>query len=101
MHDRDDDGADDQADDRRRRGVDQPSEHAAGGLDRVVDGLLPVVNQTVRRVPAEVVGPDEQDVAADPEHRRGADHRQRREQFGHARDQAAADALRELATSAA
>ena len=63
--------------------------------DGVMDELLGVVDQAVRRVPADVVGSDEQNVAADPEHRDRADGRQRRQQFGHRGDQAAADPLRE------
>ena len=67
----------------------------ADALDGVMDEILGVVDQSVRRVPAECVGADQQDVAADPEHRDRADGRQRRQQFGHRGDQAAADLLRE------
>ena len=61
-----------------------------------VHSLLGVVHEAVGRVPAERVGAEEQDVAADPQHRDGADDRQRDEQFRHRRDQAAADPLGEL-----
>ena len=89
MHDRHDDGTDDQSDHRRRRRVDQPAQHG------VADRLLEVVHETIGRVPTELVGPDEQYVAADPEHRDGTDDRERGKQLGHACHQAAADALRE------
>ena len=74
------------------RGVDQPGQQAPDGL-HVVHVLLAVVDQAVGRVPAEGVGPDEQDVAADPQHRDRADGRQRRQQFGHSGDQSMSDPL--------
>ena len=42
VHDRDDDGTDEQAEDRRGDGVGQPAEHAAEGAGRLVDELLEV-----------------------------------------------------------
>ena len=95
MHDRDDHGPDDQSDDGGHRGVDQPGQQAADALHGVMHELLGVMDEAVRRVPADVVGSDEQDVAADPEHRDRADGRQRRQQLGHRGDQTAADLLRE------
>jgi hypothetical protein len=55
VHECDDYGSDDQSNHRGRSGVDQPGQHAAGGLDTVVNLILDVVNQAVRSVPAEVV----------------------------------------------
>ena len=51
----------------------------------------------VGTVPAELVGADQQDVPADPEHRGGADHGQPSQQLRHAGDQPAPDPLRPAA----
>ncbi len=52
------------------------------------------MHEVVERVPPELVGPDEQNVATDPQHGGGTDDRERREQLGHAVDQRSADLLR-------
>jgi hypothetical protein len=56
--------------------------------------VLEVVDQVVGPVPAQLVGPGQEDVTAHPEHRGGADHRQPGEQLGHTSYQHAAEALR-------
>src|SRR3546814_2029383 len=67
----------------------EPGQHAAGPAG-VVDQPLEVVDDVVGSIPAELVGADEEDVPADPEHRGDADLRQRGEQDRHGRDQPAA-----------
>ena len=96
VHDRHDDGADDQADHRGGRGVDQPG-RARRRRPRRRHARTPRRGGPRRRAQCQpsVVGSDEQDVAADPEHRDGADRRQRRQQLGHRGDQAAAELLGE------
>ncbi len=89
-----DDRPDQQPDQGRGRGVHHPAEHGPDDLDGVVGGDLQVVNEVIGRVPAEVVRADEQDVAADPDHRGDADDRDHREQLRHRTDQAHADLLR-------
>src|SRR6187402_1816030 len=84
-HDGDHHRTHDEADDGRGEGVDAPAERPTA------DGLLGVVHPVVEGVPAELVDPHEQDVAADPEHRDDADRRQCRQQLGHPGDQAPAD----------
>ena len=61
--------------------------------DRSVDELLEVVDDPVGPVPAELVGADEEDVAADPEHGGGADARQPGEHDRHGSHQEPAGAL--------
>src|SRR3712207_7383081 len=59
------------ADERAGERVGQPAADAAERAEGVVHVLLEVVHEVVRAVPAELVDTDEQDVAADPQHRRG------------------------------
>ena len=61
----------------------------------MLDLVLEVVHDVVRRVPAELVEAVEHDVPTDPEHRDDADDRDDREQPRHRGDQAAADLLGE------
>jgi hypothetical protein len=44
VHDRDHHGADDQADRRRRRGIDQPGQQRADALDGMVDEIFSVMD---------------------------------------------------------
>ena len=57
--------------------------------ERVVDVLLEVVDEVVEDVHADLVEPDEQDVPADPQHRRDADGRQHGHHHGHPAHEAA------------
>ena len=72
----------------------QPAE--GGGRE---DGLLRVMDQSVGRVPPEIVGPDEEDVAADPEHRHRADDGQGAEDPRHRPDQPRPDRPRQARAS--
>lgn len=53
----------------------QPRNPPSSAGHCVGDGLLGVMDELVHRVPAELVHPDQDDVATDPEHRRDADGR--------------------------
>src|SRR3546814_20417626 len=70
----------------------EPGQHAAGPAG-VVDQPLEVVDDVVGSIPAELVGADEEDVPADPEHRGDAYLRQPGEQDRPGRAQPAADRL--------
>ncbi|MCO5555074.1 hypothetical protein L7F22_008614 [Adiantum nelumboides] len=79
----DDHRADHDPEDRRADGVGEPAQEPAQRTGRVGDGHLQMVHQVVDRGEAQLVHPDEQDVPADPQHRRDADDRQRRQHDRH------------------
>jgi len=60
-----------------------------------VDVVFQVVHPAVEPVPAQVVGADQQDVAADPQHRHDPDRGEGGQDDRHRLDQACADALRQ------
>jgi inner membrane transporter RhtA len=91
MHDGYDDRAHGDPEDRRRDGVGQPGADAADGAERMVDVLLEVMDPVVEERDAELVEPDQQDVAADPEHRRDPERGQHRHHDRHASHQPAAE----------
>src|SRR4051812_3721750 len=77
------------------RRVDAPGESGAEESPYgVVDVLLPVVHQLIGPVPAELVDPAKEDVAADPQHGGGAHDGDAGEQPGHRTDERVTDALR-------
>src|SRR5699024_7991845 len=93
QHDADRRGTPQRAEDEREDGVDQPTEETAeSGQPR--QRRFEQVDETVQGVETELVGADEDDVPADPEHGEGDDDREQGEQLRHGSDKEPSEPLR-------